>query len=120
MEEHFGNTAGATIVTVNLEGRVSIEEVVVATTIVAHLNHVRTRVTQGKCEVAASVFAVQTAGISVCLPTHRPTCDVAITCNLAIVGSLEQFLTLGSLVESANLAEWIQTHQVRKVAVTLI
>ena len=102
LEQHFGNTAGAAIVTVDLEGRVCVEEVVVATAVVTHFNDIGAGVTESEREVASCVVAIKTAGVGVGLPTHGPSGHIAVSCDLSVVGSLEEIDSFFGCVECAH------------------
>ena len=70
---------------------------------------------QGQREVLAGAVAVEAAAVGVRLPTHRPARHVAIAGNHSVVGSLEETLTLCTLVEGADLRERVETHEVGQV-----
>ena len=84
---------------------------------VSHLDDVTARVPQGQVEVLAGTVAVETAAVGVRLPSHRPSCHVAVAGNLRVVGSREQTLALRALVEGADLCQGVERHQVREVTV---
>ena len=120
MQQHLGNAAGAAVVAVDLEGRVCIEEVVVAAAAVGHLDDIAAGVPERQREVLAGPVAVQAAAVGVRLPAHRPSRHIAVAGYLSVVGCLEQTFALGTLVEGADLREREETHQVGEVAMSRV
>ena len=114
LQQHLRNTSRDAEVTIDLETRMCVPKVVIYAT--ARHHHVSGfRVFQRITQDTTRVVAIFGASPEICFPSHRPTSGIITAeCERVFRSIIE------TLVTFLHLAEGIEAHEVRKVAVVHI